>query len=213
MTLAARNLACIRAERLVFEEIFLSAGPGELVVLRGPNGSGKSSLLRLLAGLLPAAGGEVSWNGQDMTRDRGELGQLVHYAGHLDAVKPPLNVAENLRFWAALYGETGAARAAVVDHALEAFNLTGLSDTPALYLSAGQRRRLGLARILTSKRPVWLLDEPTVALDAASVAGLREIVGKYRQDGGIVVAATHVDLGMGDERVLDLSAAGPGAGT
>lgn len=208
MTLVAKNLACVRAERLVFSAVNLSAGRGDLLVLRGPNGSGKSSLLRLLGGLIPAADGEVSWQGQNLTKTPEDLRLVVHYAGHLDAVKTPMTAEENLIFWAALHGASGSAGEALVASALDAFDLTALAATPVHYFSAGQKRRLGLARLLTSHRPVWLLDEPTVALDALSVERLRTVVNTYRKDGGIVLAATHIDLGMGDEQVLDLSAPG-----
>ena len=197
------DLACVRGERAVFRGLGFALAPGEAIVLVGPNGAGKSSLLRLVAGLIPIAAGRLLWNGDPVADDPDAHRDRLVYAGHLDALKPAFTLAENLGFWAATMG---AGEGAVAD-ALARFGLGGLADLPARFLSAGQRRRLGLARLALTRRPLWLLDEPSVSLDVASVARLADLVAEHRAAGGMVMAASHVDLGLGDARVLDLKAA------
>ena len=190
MELSAEGIACRRAGRLVFEGVSLRVRAGEAALLRGPNGVGKSSLLRVLAGLIPPAEGSARLG--DVALSDGEAWrERVALAGHQDAVKPALTVRENLAAWAEMFG--GAGR---VDAALERLALDALAEDPAGWCSAGQRRRLGLARLLVAARPLWLLDEPTVSLDAASVATFAEIVREHCAAGGVAVAATHVDLGF-----------------
>jgi heme exporter protein A len=176
----AQNLACLRGERLVFRGLSLAVRPGGALLLLGPNGAGKSTLLRVLAGLLRPDAGSVQWNGA-------EAGGRVAFVGHLDAVKPGLTAWENLALYARVGG--GDRRAA-----LAAMGLESLAELPARMLSAGQRRRLALARLVVSGAPVWLLDEPTLGLDTASVARLGDALARHRADGGAVVAATHLDL-------------------
>ncbi|MFT4012974.1 MAG: heme ABC exporter ATP-binding protein CcmA [Paracoccus sp. (in: a-proteobacteria)] len=185
--LAARDLAVARGGLRVLEGVSFDIGAGQALILRGPNGLGKTTLLRALAGLQPLAGGEVIHAPESMT-----------YAAHADGVKPALTVAENLRFWAEVFG--GAALAP----ALAAMNLAALADRPAGMLSAGQRRRLGLARLMVARRPIWLLDEPTVSLDAASVALFAAMLREHLARGGAAVVVTHADLGL-DAPVLDLT--------
>lgn len=197
--LAAAGLVCIRGGRLVFEGVAFELRAGDALVLRGPNGSGKSSLLRLLAGLVPITGGELLWAGEGVDTRSPEHRARLHFVGHSDAAKPVLTVGENLAFVAALAGD-GQAR---LRSALDLFDLAALADTPARYLSAGQRRRLALARLLVAERPLWLLDEPAVGLDADNRVRLQNAIARHRAAGGICVLATHGDVSVPDPMVLD----------
>ncbi len=197
MQLTATNLTLERGGRTVFRDVSLSLGPGQLMQLTGPNGSGKSSLLRLIAGLNEQAQGEISLTGghADLT-----IGQQAHYVAHQEPVKAALSVFENLAFWRDFLGGGD------VGHALDAFDLKRLSSYPAGLLSAGQKRRLALARIVLVPRRIWLLDEPTVGLDTASLARLVRIMGEHLGQGGMIIAATHVPLGREPDARLDLGA-------
>ena len=185
--LSLTNLAVARGGVTVLRGLTLTVQPGQALILRGPNGSGKTTLLRTLAGLQPPAEGIF-----DLPPDS------VAYAAHADGLKSTLTVAENLSFWSRIYGGP------IVDPALTALNLTQLTRRRAGELSAGQKRRLGLARLLVTGRPVWLLDEPTVSLDVASVALFADVVRDHLRTGGLAVIATHVDLGLPEATVLDL---------
>jgi heme exporter protein A len=198
-----RDLACVRAGRIVFARLAFRVAAGELLILRGPNGAGKSSLLRLMAGLLPPAHGALSWNGEDVAEDSDAHRARIAYAGHDDALKPGLSVAEHLEFHAALRGE----KAPRVDAALAAFGLAALAKTPARFLSAGQRKRVALARLIAAHAPLWLLDEPSNGLDAASVERLEAAIAAHRKSGGIVVAATHLDFAGAQASTLALDGA------
>lgn len=202
------RLSCVRGERKVFEGLDFTLDAGDMLVLVGPNGSGKSSLLRLMAGLARPAAGVLRWDGVDIAEDPEAHHTHLHYVGHTDALKPVLTVAENLGFWAALHGGAPGARSRVAD-ALDAFGIKSLADVPARYLSAGQRRRLALARTLAADAPLWLLDEPTTALDADAVAALEGVIARHRECGGMVVAATHGPLGTAEVTTLDLRNARP----
>jgi heme exporter protein A len=197
--LSATGLGCIRGSRDVFSDISFRLSSGEALALVGPNGAGKSSLLRLIAGLLPAAGGEIALEGGggDLS-----LAEQAHYLGHQDALKPSLTVAENLAFWTRYLGA-----GAEIGPALRTVGLDTLADLPAAYLSAGQRRRLSLARLVAVKRPVWLLDEPTSALDAAAQERLADLMRGHLMGGGIIIAATHGPLGI-EARELRLGRGG-----
>lgn len=187
--LGVTDLACRRDGRLIFSGLSFHLAPGEARLLRGPNGVGKSSLLRVLAGLVPPAAGRVTLDGIT-PRDADAWAEQVAYAGHLDAVKPQLTVAENLRFWSGILGARDIAPA------LASLDLAAIADRTAAACSAGQKRRLGLARLLLAERRLWLLDEPTVALDAATVARFTRIVAAHLADGGMALIATHVDLDL-----------------
>ena len=195
MGLAVTDLSLRREGRVIVSGLGFTLAPGRALLLRGPNGVGKSTLLRALAGLLPIAGGAATLDGVDRRRDPEGFAERLAYAGHLDAVKPQLTVAENLRFWAAVFGGAPAA----VDAALAALGLSGIADRPAGACSAGQTRRLGLARRLLAPRRLWLLDEPTVSLDAEATAAFAGIVAAHCAAGGMALIATHVDLGLAAE--------------
>ena len=167
---------------------------GGALLLTGPNGAGKSTLLRVLAGLIRPASGRVLWRGEDM---RAEAAAHVAYVGHQDAVKPGLTVAENLRFAARVGG-------GVVDKGLEALGIANLAELPARMLSAGQRRRLALARLALTSAPIWLLDEPTLGLDGGAVALVGTLLAAHRERGGVVVAATHLKLPLTEAAELRL---------
>ncbi len=201
--LATSDLGIIRGERAVFSGIELTVGPGEAVVLRGPNGAGKSTLLRLLAGLLSPTVGRVTWGGASIADDREAHGRRLRYAGHGDALKLALTAFDNLAFWARFEGTPVDA----VDDALDRFGLGALGPLPAGVLSAGQKRRLGLARLALAPRPLWLLDEPTVSLDAASVELLAGLIWDHRAAGGMVVVATHDGLALPNARTFVLEKA------
>jgi heme exporter protein A len=189
--------------QVLFVEASFQLNPGERVGLVGPNGAGKTTVIRTVAGLIQAAGGTIALEGADADRD---LAAQAHYIGHLNALKPSLTVDENLRFWAAYLGGGGAVDGAAIDAALTAFDLEPLATIPAGYLSAGQKRRACLARLVATPRPLWLLDEPTVSLDAASVQLLASQIGAHVAGGGLVLAATHIPLGLASERRLTIGA-------
>jgi len=195
--LTAEGLAVFRGERLVFRDLDFSLAAGQALVLAGPNGSGKSTLLRLLAGLVRPIAGRLLWEDQDALADLAGHAARVAYVGHQDAVKPGLTAAENLRFAARLAG-------GVVAEALAAMGLDDLADLPARMLSAGQKRRLALARLALTAAPLWLLDEPTLGLDTASIGRFGGLLAAHRAHGGMVVAATHVPLPLDGTRELRL---------
>ncbi len=203
MRIWAENLGCRRGGRRIFRGLTLSVAPGQAMQLRGPNGAGKSTLLRQLAGLLPISDGDAGVGDISLARDAADARVHITYAGHLDAVKPALDVRANLAFWAGLMGAGGDAR---VDAALERLGLTAVADAPASYCSAGQKRRLGLARLLVSDRPVWLLDEPTVSLDAAATEIVAGMVREHCAGGGSALIATHIDLGLSDAETYTMAA-------
>ena len=187
-----RELACQRGERLLFHHLDFTLREGEALILIGANGSGKSSLLRLAAGLSRPAAGILSWDGRDIGRDLEAHHRRVIYLGHADGLKSGLTVRENLKFWSDLDGASASLEAA-----LEVFGLTPLADLPARFLSAGQRRRATLARLaLDRSQPaqLWLLDEPTTALDQDGQAVLSHLIERHRAGGGRVMLASHDPL-------------------
>jgi len=187
---------------LVFAGLEFDVGPGEALMLVGPNGSGKSSLLRLMAGLGRPDAGAITWDGKPVADDPEAHAARLHYVGHLDAVKPALTVAENLSLWAGLRG----AGTDGVAKGLGRFGLDALSEAPGQLLSAGQRRRLALARIVAAPAPLWLLDEPTVALDRDAVAALAAAIAAHRGGGGVAVVSTNVDFDLPGARTLAVDA-------
>ncbi|WP_299149475.1 heme ABC exporter ATP-binding protein CcmA [uncultured Tateyamaria sp.] len=187
MELTVTDLAVGRGGVPVLAGVSFALAAGEVLVLRGPNGAGKTTLLRCIAGLQEPMAGQIAG-----AEDR------IAYAAHADGLKSALTVAENLAFWAAVFGQSG------IDQAMTAFDLHDLQDRRAGQLSAGQKRRLGLARLVVTDRPVWVLDEPTVSLDAASVALFADAVRAHLAAGGAALIATHIDLGL-DAGVLDVA--------
>jgi heme exporter protein A len=201
--LAAHDISCQRGGRTIFKDVSFTLAPGEALLVTGPNGAGKTSLLRQVAGLLPLAEGSLRLKGGDADA---EIPELCHYVGHANAVKASLSVDENLAFWAGFLGE----RRPDLTAALAAFGLASLADLPAGLLSAGQKRRLALARLLSASRPIWLLDEPQTSLDAASVALLDAALQDHLKSGGVAVVSSHTalptqltkHLALGKERVV-----------
>lgn len=200
--LVVEALGVDRGGRRVIEDIEFEVAGGEAILVTGPNGVGKSTLLRALAGLGRPAKGSVRFLA-DGVADPDEVGRYVHYLGHRDAVKPALTVGENLAFWQDFLGADGGAP---VELALDAVGLADLASLPAAYLSAGQRRRLAIARLIAVRRPLWLLDEPTAALDAASEASLVALMVGHVECGGAIIAATHLAIGLAGARPLRLVA-------
>lgn len=203
MQLIVESLAIDRGERRVIENLSFKVASGEALLLRGRNGAGKTTLIRAIAGFLSPASGKLTLQGGD---DEFTLAEQCHYIGHLNGVKANMTVGENLSFWGR-YLDPDADRAQHLqrlDDALETFDLLPLEDIPAGYLSAGQKRRVGLARLKLAHRQVWLLDEPTVSLDTASVEILAKAVKNHIAGGGLAIAATHIPLGLETADTLEL---------
>ena len=200
MRLVANHLTLERGGRRLFADLSFEVAAGEAVIVTGPNGAGKSSLLRGLAGFLPFAQGAARLEGGAAEATSEEQ---LHYLGHADSLKAALTAAENLTFWAELLGGGSVPVAA----ALARFGLPHVADFPVRALSAGQKRRVALARLLVAPRPLWLLDEPTTALDAASQAAFADVMREHLSGGGIVIAATHAPLGLEGARSLRLGGA------
>ncbi len=196
MELSGHKLSCERGGRLVFSDLDFSIKAGEMLVLRGPNGAGKTSLLRVIAGLNEVSDGELRFDGG---QDDEPIARYAQFIAHQDAFKPALTVEENLQFWSDFFGGGD------VQLALEAFSLERLASFSAALLSAGQKRRLALGRLAMIDRPVWLLDEPTVGLDAASVKQLQTLMNRHLENHGIIIATTHIDLGIKGAKVFDFA--------
>lgn len=203
MQLIAEQVAVARGSRLVVENASFNVRAGDVLQLTGPNGAGKTTLIRAVAGFLGLAGGSLRLDGG---KPDTPIAEHCHYVGHLNGVKAKQTVAENLAFWAEYLGG-GRVDTTRVDTALDAFGLTPLATIAAGYLSAGQKRRVGLARLLVADRPIWLLDEPTVSLDAASTGILAKLIERHVASGGLVLAATHIPLGLATAQELKLGGA------
>ena len=210
MTLfTGRDLICRRGARLVFRDLSFALGAGDALVLTGPNGSGKSSLLRVMAGLLPPLAGTLAWNGSAVAEDSAAHRARLHFVGHLDAVKPVLTVLETARFWGGLRGGDAASAEAALDR----FGLGPLASFPCRLLSAGQKRRLALARLVAAPAPLWLLDEPTSGLDRDATSDLEAAIAEHRAAGGIVVASTHIPVALAGAQTLSLADFAPAPGS
>lgn len=194
--LEVTNLSVERGGRRILSDLSFTVTAGEALLVRGPNGSGKTTLLRTIAGFLSPISGHIRLTGDEEQ----PLTERIHYVGHLNGVRASLTVEENVRFWARYLGGSEDR----VSAALERFGLASLASIPTGYLSAGQRRRLALVRPLLAFRPLWLLDEPSTSLDARSTAVLAEAIDEHVSSGGIVVAATHLELGIARSRELRL---------
>lgn len=209
MRLTANDLACVRGGQLVFSDLNFSVKGGQAMAVTGANGVGKTTLLRLLAGLLPLSNGVLAVTGGEPDATRTEQ---AHYLGHQDALKPALTVGENLGFWsrylASAEADVGVETESLetsLEASLKIWGLAALKTLPAAYLSAGQRRRLSLCRLTAIRRPIWLLDEPTAALDAAAQAVLGTVMAAHLADGGIIIVATHGPLPIEAAVELQLS--------
>ncbi|HEY4115886.1 MAG TPA: heme ABC exporter ATP-binding protein CcmA [Rhizomicrobium sp.] len=193
-SIAAEQITCIRGGRVVFRDVSFSVSQGHVLVVEGSNGSGKTSLLRMLAGLIAPAAGEIRCNGQASSADR--RSELVGWLGHQDAAKPQLTPREALRFFAGLYGCP-----APPDDALEKVGLAHAADLPCQYLSAGQKKRLALARLVMLGRPLWLMDEPFASLDAEGRVFATAFAREHADASGIVVIASHDPIELPCERL------------
>ena len=198
MRLIAENLAGERGGEPVFSDVSFAIGEGEGLVVTGPNGAGKSTLLRIVAGLLPASGGLIRLDGGG--EQWPDIASACHYLGHANAMKTALSVDENLHFWQDFAGEPHLP----IDEALDMVGLPQIGHLPYGYLSTGQKRRIAIARLLVSYRPVWLLDEPTAGLDKASEGQFAALMRAHLEDGGIILAATHLPLGLEGAKALKM---------
>ena len=214
MQLVAENLPLERGARRVANGISFELESGTALLLTGPNGSGKSTLLRALAGYLRPAAGTVKLRGEsgsfEGASESGEVAEVCHFVGHLDGIKTHLTVRENLSFWATYLSGPADQKQGTADRVedgLDQFALDALAEIPAGYLSAGQKRRLGLARLAVAKRPIWLLDEPTVSLDVASVKVLTDAIDAHLKAGGMAVIATHLPMELVSVRSMQLGRA------
>jgi heme exporter protein A len=201
MRLAATGLACQRGGREVFAGVNFAVSSGEALTVSGRNGAGKSSLLRMIVGLVRLAGGKLTLEDGDPELS---IAEQAHYLGHQDAVKGSLSVAENLQFWAEYLAAGPNGTPGTIAESLESVGLARLAALPAAYLSAGQRRRLSIARLIAVPRPIWLLDEPTSTLDAAAVDRLTDLMRAHLAAGGLIVAASHGPIGLDGSRQLPL---------
>ena len=204
MRLIAENLSARRGEDLIFRGVSFALSGGESLVLTGKNGSGKSTLLRVVAGLLRPESGTVTW--QEDTAEKGmRVAEACHYLGHRNAMKAELSVHENLTFWQQFFGHSPQGKSLPVDEAADAVGLSDITHLPFGYLSAGQQRRMAFAKLLVSFRPVWILDEPTAALDVSAERVFTGLIESHLRNGGILIAATHQPLGLENAQELQMA--------
>ena len=202
MSFTGTGLTCLRSDRVVFQNLNFSVAKNEVLYVKGPNGSGKSSLLRIMAGLLRPINGELYWNGEKLSEIEDDFKGKLHYVGHQNPIKGALSVRENLKFWASIHGSERENNSVV--SALESFKLEKFADLPARFLSAGQARRLNLARLNATPAPLWILDEPHNSLDEGASLALDENVARHLDKGGMVVISTHEPI-LKKTKVLNLS--------
>ncbi|RKE80016.1 heme exporter protein A [Rhizobium sp. AG855] len=201
--LEAESLSARRGEDLIFVNVSFTLASGDALVLTGRNGSGKSTLLRVVAGLLrPETGSAICLSDRDA--EARPAGEFSHYLGHRNGMKRELTVAENLAFWKSFLGDIEGGQSLDIEEAADAVELSGITHLPYGYLSAGQQRRFAMARLLVAYRPIWILDEPTAALDSRADAMFEDLVKRHREAGGIVIAATHQPLGMEGAQTLEM---------
>lgn len=204
MRLTVEALSARRGEDLIFKDISFTLSAGESLILTGRNGSGKSTLLRAVAGLLRPESGRVTWESD--AADRGtRASEACHYLGHRNAMKAELSVRENLEFWQNFVGDFAGGRGMTVTDAADAVGLSGITHLPFGYLSAGQQRRMAFAKLLVAWRPVWILDEPTAALDVSAESVFTALIKDHLGQGGIVLAATHQPLGLENAQELKMT--------
>jgi heme exporter protein A len=204
MRLIAENLSARRGEDLIFQSVSFALSGGESLVLTGKNGSGKSTLLRVVAGLLRPESGTITWQAE--TADKGmRAAEACHYLGHRNAMKAELSVHENLTFWQQFFGQSQQGKSLPVDEAADAVGLSEITHLPFGYLSAGQQRRMAFAKLLVSFRPVWILDEPTAALDVSAERVFTGLIESHLRNGGILIAATHQPLGLESAQELKMA--------
>jgi heme exporter protein A len=204
MRLLAENLSARRGEDLIFTDISFDLGAGESLVLTGRNGSGKSTLLRVVAGLLHPETGRVTWTSESSESGM-RAAEACHYLGHRNAMKAELTVAENLAFWKSFFGDVDGGKGISPAEAAGTVGLGGILHLPFGYLSAGQQRRMAFAKLLVAYRPVWILDEPTAALDVSAEGAFTGLINAHLATGGIVLAATHQPLGLERARELKMT--------
>jgi heme exporter protein A len=198
MSLSVEKLICVRSDHLVFEDVSFHVSAGEALWVRGKNGAGKSSLLRICATLLKPVQGDMKWLGESCFEDPDSYRSQFLYVGHQDALKSALTVAENLNFWAQYLGD------GTIDHALSEFELDPLRETLTGLLSAGQKKRVNLARLLIIKAPLWILDEPFSSLDQSYIGLVKNQMDRHLEEGGTILYSTHQPLNLNSSSSLDL---------
>lgn len=204
VSLEAHNITCIRDDRVLFEGLSFAIGSGEAIVLEGRNGTGKTSLLRILCGLRRPDDGEVRWHGMSIESNYVDYYTHMAFVGHMDGIKRELSALENLRLSRSLCGAGDIS----IEQALDTLHLTGYEDIPTYYLSAGQRRRVALARLLATDARLWILDEPFTSLDREGIALVESLMDRHVGNGGAMIMTSHheVHLSTPGVRILNLSA-------